>query len=305
MRGWLPLLLLAGRALAAQQQLGYKLLGSAGIDAGAQSLPGLYVIDRVLDYSAHELRDRQGNVLRINGLDIHAIGNGVGASFTVKPARAPYLSFAFGIPVARIRVNSDEPAASLNGYGFGDVFVQPIKAGWRERHFDVVAAYMVYAPTGRFEPGSGRGPGSGYWTNQFSAGGAVYADSARTYRASALMSLEVNSRKRGIDIRRGDMLQVQGGAGATVMKVVTLGVAGFALWQVTPDRGTEIPPRLRGQRSRTFGLGPEIDLMIPRWKTRAELRVERELAVTSRPRGRVIAFGLSWLAWMPERRRRS
>ena len=63
MRGWLSLLLVAGRMLAAQQQLGYKLLGSAGIDAGAQSPPGLFVIDRVLDYGAHELRDRRGKAI--------------------------------------------------------------------------------------------------------------------------------------------------------------------------------------------------------------------------------------------------
>lgn len=303
MRGWVFLLLLAGRALAGQQQLGYKLLGSAGIDAGVQSMPGLFVIDRVLDYSAGELRDRQGNVVPIDGLDIHAIGNGLGAAYTMKARGAPYLSFAFAVPVARIQVNSDEPAASINGYGFGDVFVQPVKAGWRARRFDVVGAYMLYIPTGRFEPRSGRGPGSGYWTNQVSAGGALFADSARTMRASALASLEVNSRKRGIDIRRGDMFQVQGGAGATVKKIVTIGVAGFALWQVTPDRGTELPPKLRGLRSRTYGLGPEVNVMIPRWKTRAEFRVEEEFAVTSRPRGRVIAVGLSWLAWAPRQRR--
>ena len=221
----------------------------------------------------------------------------------MKPRRAPYLSFALGVPLARIRVNSDDPAASVNGYGFGDLFVQPIKFGWRERHFDAVGAYMLYIPTGHFEPLSGRGPGSGYWTHQLSAGGAYYVDSARTMRGSVLASLEVNSRKRGIDIRRGDMFQVQGGAGANVMKIVTIGVAGFALWQVTPDRGTEIPPKLRGQRSRTFALGPEVQVLIPHWKTRAELRVERELAVTSRPRGRVIALGLSWVAWTPARRR--
>src|SRR5262249_25861445 len=141
------------------------------------------------------------------------------------------------------------------------------------------------------------------WTHQFSLGGALYADSMRTHRISAMASLEENSRKRGIDVRRGSMFQVQGGAGASVAKIAVIGLAGDALFQVTPDRGADIPPKLRGQRSRVFGLGPEVDVVIPKWKVRAELRVEREFAVTSRPQGQVIAFGLSYLAWSPARKR--
>jgi hypothetical protein len=303
MRWGILLVAAAVNTLRAQQQLGYKLLGSAGIDAGVQGLPGLFVIDRVLHYSATELRDRHGNVVPIEGLDIRATGNGLGLALTTKAKHAPYLSFAFGLPYATIHASSDNPRASLNGEGFADIYLQPIKLGWRERRFDVVTAYMVYAPSGHFEPGSGKGPGSGYWTHQFSLGGALFSDSTRAHRISAIASYEDNTRKRGIDIRRGNMFQVQGGAGATVLKSVTLGVASYGLWQVTPDRGTDIPPPLQGQRSRVFGVGPEIDAIIPRWKVRTELRLEREFGVTSRPKGQVIAFGVSYLAWSPLRKR--
>ena len=281
---------------APAQQLGYKLLGSAGIDAGVQPPPGLTVIDQTLHYGAGELRDRQGNIVPIDGLSLSATGTALGASYTTKPRRLPYLSFAFGVPVASIHVNSSEPAASLNGYGFGDVFLQPIKVGWREGRYDVVAAYVAYAPTGRFEPKGGAGPGRGYWTHQISVGGALYADSSRAHRITALASYDQNTRKQGIDIRRGNMFQVQGGAGANVRKVITVGVAGYALWQVTADRGTDIPATLRDERSRVFGLGPEVSVTIPRWQTRATFRVERDLGARSRPTGQVIAFGLYWRA---------
>src|SRR5690242_13048870 len=46
---------------ATAQQLGYKLLGSAGIDAGVQPPPGLAIVSQTLHYDASELRDRQGN----------------------------------------------------------------------------------------------------------------------------------------------------------------------------------------------------------------------------------------------------
>ena len=215
---------------------------------------------------------------------------------------APYLTFAAGLPVATIHVNSDEPAASLNGYGFSDLFVQPIKVGWRQHRFDLVTAYVVYAPTGHFEPRSGAGPGRGYWTHQFSVGGALFADSTRTHRLSALASYERNTRKRGIDIQRGDMFQIQGGAGATVKKIAMLGLAAYGLWQVTPDRGADIPTTLRGGRTRVFGLGPEMDVTIPQWKTRVALRVEREFGVESRPKGQVIALSVAYAAWSAARR---
>jgi hypothetical protein len=280
---------------AAAQQLGYKLLGSAGIDAGVQPAPGLAILSQTLHYAASELRDRQGNGVPIDGLNIDATGSALGVSYTSKPKGAPYLTFAAALPVANIHVSSDDPAASLSGYGFSDLFVQPIKIGWRRRRFDVVGAYVVYVPTGHFEP-KGLGPGRGYWTHQLSVGGALFADSTRANRLSALASYERNTRKRGIDIRRGDMFQIQGGAGATVRRIATIGLAGFALWQATPDEGADIPAKLRGARTRDFGLGPELDLTIPQWKTRVALRAERELGVTSRPRGQVVAVSVAYLA---------
>ena len=109
----------------------------------------------------------------------------------------------------------------------------------------------------------------------------------------------MNTRKRGIDVRRGDMLQLQGGAGANVARTVVAGVAGYALWQVTPDRGADIPPSLRGERTRVFGLGPEVDVIIPRWRTRVALRAEHELGVTSRPQGNVISLSAAYFVARP------
>jgi hypothetical protein len=283
---------------AEAQQLGYKLLGSLGIDAGAQPPPGLALVDQSIHFGSSQLIDRQGNVVPIDGLDIAALGSALGISYTTKTRAAPFLTFALGVPVASIHVSSDDPAASLNGFGFADLVVQPIKVGWRERRFDVVTGYAAYVPTGHFEPRGGANLGQGHWTHQLSMGGAL-RDSARTFRASALASYEMNARNRGIDIRRGNMLQLQGGAGATVRRIFTIGLAGYALWQVTPDRGADIPPTLRGERTRAFGLGPEVDATIPHWKTHVALRVEREFGVRSRPRGQVIALSVAYLASSP------
>src|SRR5690606_1865664 len=45
-------------------------------------------------------------------------------------------------------------------------------------------------------------------------GASMFFDSERRFRISALASYDLNHRKLGVDIRRGDTVQVQGGVGA-------------------------------------------------------------------------------------------
>ncbi len=225
----------------------------------------------------------------------------LGLGFTTQPRSAgtPYFSFAAGVPLARISLSIDDPRANIDRAGLGDLFVQPLKLGWRKKRYDAVATYAFYAPTGRFEPRSGGGVGRGYWTHQFAIGGAGYGESDRMRRASVLVSYDLNLKKRGIDIRRGNTLQIQGGAGVGVFRVVTVGIAGFAMWQVSDDVGADIPPALSGLSSRAFGIGPEIDVLIPALRVKVELRVEREFGARSRPEGRVSLGGVSHQLWRP------
>jgi hypothetical protein len=45
---------------------------------------------------------------------------------------------------------------------------------------DIVAGYASYAPTGLCIPRASGSIGQGQWTNQFSQGGMVYFDRAKT-----------------------------------------------------------------------------------------------------------------------------
>lgn len=281
---------------ASAQQLGTKVMGGLGIDAGTQSPPGLYVVDRFLQFTADRARDRNGNLLPIPGLDIRARANAIGVAYTLSPNRSPYLTVAASVPWARTSLNSDNPVVSVDRFGLGDTYVQPMKIGWRGAQYDAVASYAFFAPTGKFEPKSGANVGRGNWSHQFSAGGALYGDTTRASRFSALMDYEINQKKRGIDITRGDMLDVQGGGGVTVFRTVVIGLAGYGLWQVRNDRGSDLPAAVAGARTRAFGLGPEIDVTAPKLGLRAEVRYEWDLSVRSRPQGQVLSVGLSYRA---------
>jgi hypothetical protein len=288
----------AWTATAQQPQLSGKVLAGVGIDAGTQPMPGLYILDRFISYSAHQARDRNGDALPLEGLDVAASGNAFGVAFTTHPQNWPYLNFAAAFPLAHISLSIDDPRVSLDRSGLGDIFVQPLKLGWRGKRSDAVTGYAFNAPTGKFEPKTG-GVGQGHWTHQFSVGGAAYTDTTRMSRASMLATFEVNGRKRGVDIRRGNTFQLQGGAGVKPTGTLLLGVAGYALWQVADDSGADLPNALRGARTRVYGLGPEVDLMIPTLRIRLNVRVEWEFGVRSRTDGAVAATSLSYLAWAP------
>lgn len=199
---------------AAAQDLGHRLVGTQGLYAGRQREPGLYVADQLAYYGAETLRDRDGDEVPVEDLRIDAIGNALGLSLVLElPDDTTFLTMTAAVPLARASLSSERPEASLDRLGLGDVFLQPLLLGWRVPHLDVVTGYSVYLPTGLFRLGEGN-LSRGHVTHQFSLGATFYADEDRRYFVSAMASYDLNQTEEGIDIRRGDTLAIQGGAGS-------------------------------------------------------------------------------------------
>jgi hypothetical protein len=284
----------------AQVELGHKLPGSTGLNAGSTPAPGVYVVDLIASYESSRLLDRNGNELPAR-LKIDAIGNifGVAATFDLRDIATTFTASA-GLPLASVSANKPgRPEASIDNDGLGDVYVQPLKLGWRTGPVDIVTGYAFYAPTGGFEPGGNDGIGRGHWTHQLSLGGTVYFDRHKEWSLSALASWDINTRKRGVDIVRGATVLVQGGAGVRLWRHIGLGIAGYALWQITDDSGRDLPQALRGARDRALGLGPEMDVAIPDLGALLCVRYEHDFAVESRPEGQIFVVSLRVAAWMP------
>lgn len=291
-------------ASVAAQDLGHRLVGTQGLYAGRQREPGLYVADQLVYYGADTLRDREGDEVPLEALRIDALGNALGLSVVLEiPGASTYVTMTAAVPLARASVSSDRPEASVDRFGLGDVFLQPFLFGWRAPHLDVVAGYAVYLPTGIFRLGEGN-LSRGHVTHQLSLGGSVYADEERRWFVSAMASYDLNQAKEGIDIRRGDTLTIQGGAGATLFGLVDVGVVGAALWQVRDDAGIDVPAALRGARDRVYALGGEIAVALPALQGRVGARYVREVGVRSRSEGHVLVFQLALLVWSPEPRNR-
>ena len=285
---------------ASAQDLGHRMLGTLGLDAGKQAPVGLYVADRFGYFAADTLRDRRGAIIPVPGLRLHGAANGFGVAGVFQlPWIGTYVTLAAAFPIAYASVSTDSPQASLDAWGLGDVYLQPARLGWRLAQLDVLVSYGLYIPTGLFELGTPNVT-RGHLTHQLAAGGTVYFDPSRTIFISALWSFDINEPNLGpLDIRRGDSMQMQGGAGATLFGIASVGVVGYALVQVEDDRGADVPAGVRGARDRTFGLGAEASVRIAALGANVGVRYVHDLGTESRPEGQTVVLFATVIAWRP------
>lgn len=286
-------MLVTGRARA-QQQVGHKALGTLGLQAGSQPPAGLYLVDQFAYYQSSEVVDRNGHAIPIGlNVDLLASTFGVAASLEL-PRIATYVNASVGVPVVALTASTQNPRLSVEPRGIGDLVVQPLKLGWRPGPLDFVAGYSFEVPTASFDTEGSTDQGRGQWTHEFSLGGTLRFGPGKSLNLSALTSFDIYGTKLGIDVRRGDTLQVQGGLGAVVFGFVNIGVAGYALWQVTDYGGSALAAPLRGARDVAHGVGPEMDLALPALLGQLTLRYTQDVADRTRPVGHMLVIG--WVA---------
>ncbi len=267
-----------------------------GLNAGKQPEPGLYLADQLVFYGSNTLRDRNGGLAPVEGFRLRAWVNGFGVAATLALG-GTYLNFAVSAPLVDVSLNSTVPQASIDKFGLSDARVQPLGLGWRTARLDLGGSYALYIPTRRYEPGGTGSVSRGAFSHEFALRGTVYADRDRQWYLTAMASYELNQRKIGIDITRGDTVQIQGGIGGRVLKVIDVGLAGYALWQVKDDSGSDLPPVLAGSRDRVFGLGPEVGVLIPPIRTKLSLRYEADFGVNARPQAQIASLTANFLLW--------
>ena len=296
------LVLLLHSAAAYAQNLGHKLPGLLGLDAGRIPEPGLYVIDRAGIYDADKLRDRNGRL--IGPLNLVAYSNAFGLSYTFKLTDGVFLTTTVGGPIAGIKLDlGNRQQANLDLLGLADPYIQPVRLGWRKQRFELVTSYGIYLPTDKSALAGGSGISSGQITHQFSAGGAGYFKD-RTRFLTALASYQLNMRQRGIDITRGDAVQIEGGLGTKLLgsrleTEMGLRVMRFGRCATTAERICRLYFAERAIKSTE--LGPK-----PRWSSRQFMHrsayAMNGTSVSTRDRrDRFFFVGVNFLVQKPQR----
>jgi hypothetical protein len=252
--GWL---LMAVCLPAGAQNLGLNLRGDVGLKSGTQPIPGYYIVAPLYwraDYDS--LRGPNGNSLPF---DNNAAINLIAPAFAmVTPWKV--LGATYGFQIVPPFVNQRLSVASgtiqkSNGYGFGDMYVQPVSLGWHTKHADFLAAYGFYAPTG-----SGNRT-LDMWSNELVGGTTVYLDEKKNWTVAGTMFYDINSPKRSTDVTVGNFLTIEGGAGRSFLKGAgSAGLAYVLQWKTTNDSGSGLSPLLPIAKSHAYALGPELNV---------------------------------------------
>lgn len=270
--------------------------GIEGIKAASLPGPGFYYRLYNVFYSADEIKDSNGDDLVVPevgevGFDVEVYAQAhrflwmsnkkiLGADFGMN-AVVPLISVDYGIdrPGAMPDENVDESLA------LGDIAIDPFMLSWHKERFDACFALGFFVPTGDFDKARTLSIGKDHWTTMLTFGGTYYLDHDKAWSASALGRYEKHFKDESQDITRGDDFHVEFGVGKNIRQIFDVGLAGYAQWQVTDDKGSEVAQLNTTNDNEVYALGPEVNAFIPPWMLQITARVLKEFSARNRPEG--------------------
>jgi hypothetical protein len=241
------------------QYLGFNALGDYGLKSGTQPAPGMYFVLPTFYRAGYDgLRNASGNSV---GSNVNVKMNFLitGAQVTTEKK---ILGATYGFQVLPIFIDNRltlprSDAEKGNGLGWGDMYIQPVNLGWRKSKADFLAAYGIWAPTGT------KGRTLNLWGHELAGGTTYYFDQQKKWHAAGTAFFDMHQTRSDKDIKVGNYLTLEGGAGRSFLKGA--GQAGLAYamqWKVSDDSGSDVAAISRGNRNRVYGLGPSITMPV-------------------------------------------
>jgi hypothetical protein len=267
----LPLLLLAAASPSAAQLNTQHIKGGVGLKAGSQPPPGQYLVAPLLYfYSTDEVKDRNGDRLARNS-DSTLNVSGFGTAFvqvTKKKLLGGFYGFEIAFPIGmNNRIQGTEIDANP-GAGISDSLLVPISLGWHFKRAEAIAAYQIFAPTGRYTDGASNNTGLGMWGHEIGIGTTVYFNDAKQYHAATLATFDFQSKKEDSETKVGNTMNLEGGVGADFLKGgLTAGLAYYWSGKLSQDHIDGFPDILIRGKNRVFALGPDVTLALARKNT--------------------------------------
>jgi hypothetical protein len=281
---WCALLALAALvATPAYAQLnGENLLGDNGVKSGSQPAPGFYMSALYYLYNTDTIKNAGGNRVTPDPTRAGSQTIQVVAPVFTYVTRAKVLGAHYGMMAVVPLANGSLEAP---GFGLGedvsvgaaDIYLVPLQLGWHKPRADIVTAFALFPPTGRYTRGAADNLGKNMWSYELSAGTTLYFDEQKTLSLAATGYWETHSKKRGTGdiqvgpvtltgVRVGQLLTLEGGLAKSFLAgAAHVGMAYYAQWKVTAD-DFGIPVPLPGDpeiaKHRVWGFGPDVTIPI-------------------------------------------
>ena len=294
---------------------GENLLGDSGVKNGSQAAPGTYVGVLYYRYGTDTIKDKDGNTLTLDPTQAGSATLQAAMPVFIYVSRAKVLGANYGMMAVMPFANAALEAPGFGfqsdvGIGTADLYLVPIQLGWHKPRADIITAFALFAPTGRFTAGASNNTGKGMWSYELSAGTTVYLDEKKSLSVATTGFWETHTKKQGTGdvtvgrvtltgVKVGQLLTLEGGVGKSFLEgAASVGLAYYAQWKLTHD-DFGIPVNLPGGpvigKHRVWGFGPDVTIPLATksklialvnvrylWETGARVKTEgQSLVVTA------------------------
>jgi hypothetical protein len=174
-------------------------------------------------------------------------------------------------------------------FSVGDIFVEPVTLSWHLKQFDYSFGYGFWAPTADYSPSDPVSPGKGFWTQMFTGGITYYPDKEKAWSFSALNRYEFNQENKDTRLTPGQYWTLEWALAKSLKKTMDLGIVGYHQLQTTTADGVGAST----QKSRIFGIGPEVTFAIPKIGLNTSFRYLREVGAHQQQEGNTINITLT------------
>jgi hypothetical protein len=321
-------------ATSAFGQSDHYVPGSFNIRDFALPDPGFYGAIYNYGYLTDDLRNANGN--QINSVTITGPGGRLSATVNIGVnvhlyALAPVfiwvpkkkiLGAKYGIMLNPSFANTSlsgllsraegaGQSVSAGQFNVGDTYVTPLWLDWTGKHYDAVATYGFYIPTGKYSvttlnvpvvgPVRVASPGNvglGFWENQNQGALYLYPWADKRMAIENALTWEINQPKRTFDLTKGQFLTWNWGVSQYLplkkdqSLLAEVGPAGYGNFQVSDDTGTDA--RNPGAHEKVYSAGIQVGITIPKRMMVLNFHWFHEFSAVNRFQG--TALGLSFVA---------
>ena len=293
---------------------GENLLGDNGVKSGSQPAPGLYLSGLYYFYNTDTIKDADGNRITLDPSQTGSQKLHVIAPVFVYVSKAKVLGANYGAMAVLPFANGalEAPAFALDeslSTGAADMYLVPIQLGWHTPRADIVTAFALFAPTGRYTAGADDNLGKNMWSYELSAGTTVYFDEKKTLSLATTGYWETHSKKKDsgdvpvgpitlTGVKVGQLLTLEGGVGKSFLGgAASVGLAYYAQWKLTADEfgiAVSLPNGPALAKHKVWGFGPDVTMPIATksklislvnlryfWETGAELKTQGQTLVVT------------------------
>lgn len=234
-------------------------LGSEGIKAGTAPGPGFYYLMYNNYYTSDKSMDKNGNEQDID-FEISTFANVHRFVYvTEKKILGAYYGMNIIIPLVYADLSIGAAGVDEDDTDLGDIIVEPMFLSWREERFEAVLGTALFLPTGSYDKSSPLNIGKDHYTFMLTLGATYYPDPEREWSLSVLSRYEKHFENNDTDVTYGDDLNIEWGIAKAVTPKIEIGLAGYAHWQITDDKGNDASWD-KSVHDRIFSIGPEVDI---------------------------------------------